>query len=396
MEALYLFAIAQTVLFNPTLTSVGTLRVYLCGVTWLVVGAAAVVRWTMTSDVVLLGANRRLAVVCWVSITAVGVHLLLVGPQVYTAGSFIRLLYAPLGVFCALAVYERIDRILDITVGLVGLECVILVLSRLGSPVDLSNRLNPASLGGRNAFGAFLMVLIVLRVSLWAYTRRRPPWYVLAGLGSSLVALVLTLARSPVLGLVVGLGAISVSALRRRGVTGRSLRAGAVIAAVLSPVLSQPAARKRLTSLSLDNSSGRNDIWGTALDLFRRSPIVGHGFGSFNVTSPNIIEDFVSSAKYGPVTPGVAQPTSSAHNVLLQVMAEGGLIGLAIVSWSVYYLLRACWHAVLVPVTLAILVDSMFDTFPYVVQMSWVLGLVFATGLQRRSSEEAVEASPLG
>jgi O-antigen ligase len=388
VEGLYVCAVAQTVLFNPVLLTVGSLRLYACGVTWVVVGFASALLWLVTDDEVLRSANTRLAIVVWVALAAIGVQLLVMGLQVFTVGSLIRLLYAPLGVFAAFAVYRRIERILDITLGLVGLECVLLVLPRLGAPVDLSNRLNPAALGGRNDFGAFLMTLIVLRISIWAYTRQRPPLYVLGGLGSSLIALIFTLARSPLLGLVVGLVCVSLSSMWRRGITGRSLRSAGIVVAVVSPVLFQPAPRERLTSASLANSSGRSDLWDAALELFSRRPVFGHGFGSYNVTSPHVIEDFVTSAKFGPVIPGLGQPTSSAHNVVLQVLAEGGIVGMAVVSWCVAYLLRGCWHALLLPVVVAIFVDSLFDTFAYVVQVSWVLGLVFAIGLRYRSPDD--------
>lgn len=387
-EAIYLLAVAQTLLLNPVLARFGTLSVYASSITWLIVGVVALMHWTATRDEVLLAANRRLVVVTWVAVTAVAVQILLLGMQVYTVGSLMRLLYAPLGILAAFAVYRRIEAILDVTVGLVGLECLLLILPRVRGPLDLSNRLSPASLGGRNAFGALLMVLIVLRISLWAHTRDRPPWYVLTGLAAALVAMVMTLARSPVLGLVAGLLTLALSALRRRGITGRSLRSAAIVGALLSPLLSRGAARERLTSLSLENSSGRSDIWEAALDMFRRRPVFGHGFGSFNATSPHIIEDFVTANESGSFDPLVGQPTSSAHNVILQVLAEGGILGLAIVGWCLYYLLHGCWHRVLLPVMAAIFVDSLFDTFAYVIQMSWILGLVFATGLKLRSADD--------
>ena len=394
MEFLYLAAAAQTVLFNPTLLSVGSLRVYLCGITWPAVGLAALVHWAWTTDETLLSANRRLVVACWGCLAAVAIQILLLGIQVFTVASLVRLLYAPLGVFAAFAVYRRIDRLIDVIVGLVGLECAVLVLPRLRSPIALATRLDPASLGGRNVFGAFLMTLIVLRVSMWAYTRERPPWYVLAGLASALVALLLTFARSPVIGLIGGLIAISISSMRRRGITGRSLRSACAIVVLASPLLTQAALRDRLTSLSPAQASGRSEIWTVAWRFFRERPLFGHGFGSFTTTSRNIVEDFVTSAKYGPAQPGAPQPTSSAHNMVLQVLAEGGIVGMAIVAWSVGYLLQTTWHAVIMPVLVALFIDSLFDTFAYVVQVSWVLGPVFAAGLLFRSAEQSEQESP--
>lgn len=395
MEFLYLAAAGQTVLFNPTLLSVGSLRVYLCGITWAAVGGAAVVHWAWTTDEVLLNANRRLVVACWACMAAIAVQMVMLGVQVFTAGSLARLLYAPLGIFAAFAVYRRIDRLIDVIIGMVGLECALLVLPRLGGTIALATRLDPAPLGGRNVFGSFLMTLIVLRVSMWAYTRERPPWYVLVALVWALIALLLTLTRSPVLGLVGGLAVVSISSLRRRGITGRSLRSTGVVLVLASPLLTQRAVRDRLTSLGITEASGRSDIWSVAWRFFRDSPVLGRGFGSFTATSRNIVEDFVTAAKYGPAQPGVPQPTSSAHNMILQVLAEGGIVGFAIVAWSTGYLLRTTWHAVILPVLVALFIDSLFATFAYVVQVSWVLGPVFAAGLMFRSLEQSEQESPL-
>lgn len=385
LELAYVAGVAQTVLFNPVIATVGTLRVYANGLTWAALGVAALVRWIRSPDRLLNGACRSLVVVSWASITAIVLQLVVLGVQQYTVGSIVRLLYVPLGVVAAFAVYRRIDDILDLVVGVVGLKCALLLATVAQGPIDLANRLNPASLGGRNTFAAFLMTLIVLRVSVWAYTGRRPPRYVLGGLAVAMIAMVLTLTRSPVIGLLLGLLAISVAALRRRGhLTGRSLRWSAAAALVLSPVLAQGATRQRFSSLSLSESSGRNDIWSAASQSFAESPFVGHGFGSFDFSSRNIVEDFVSANKFGPANPGVAHHTSSAHNIVWQVLVEGGVIGFAIVAWCVWYLCRRCWHPVILPALLALLADAMFQTIPYVVQTSWVLGIVFAVGLHFR------------
>ncbi len=388
LELAYLGAAAQTVLFNPVVGAVGTLRVYANGLTWAIVGVAALVRCLLSRDPVLLGACRALIVACWVSITAIVFQVLVLGVQQYTIGSLVRLLYLPVGIVAALSVYRRIEDILDLVVGLVGLKCALLLATMARAPIDLANRLNPASLGGRNTFAAFLMALVVLRVSVWASTGRRPPWFVLGGLAMAMIAMVLTLTRSPVIGLVLGLATISLSALRRRGhLTGRSLRWGGAAAVLLSPVMAQGATRQRFSSLSLSESSGRNDIWSAASQSFADSPFVGHGFGSFDFTSRNIVEDYVTADKFGPPDPSIAHPTSSTHNIVWQLLAEGGVVGLAIVAWCAWYLTRRCWHPVVLPVLLALLADAMFQTIPYVVQTSWVLGLVFAVGLRFRHAE---------
>lgn len=387
LELLYLGAAAQTVLFNPVIGAVGTLRVYANGLSWAIVATFAAVRCVRSRDRVLLGASLALLVATWAAVTAIVFQMLFMGIQLYSVGSFVRMLYVPLGILSGLAVYRRIDRILDIVIVIVGLECLILLFGSLGGPVDLTNRLNPASLGGRTTLGAFLMTLIILRASVWSYRERRPRASVLVSMAAALAAMILTLTRSSLIGLLVGLAVLSVTGLRRRGhLTGATLRRSGIAALLSLPAWMNPAVRQRFTSLSLSKSSGRDEIWRASANRFAESPVVGHGFGSFDYASRALVEDFVTAAKFGPSDPTVANHTSSTHNLVWQVLVEGGLVGLIVVTWSIWYFIRRCWHPILLPVLLALLADGMFQTIPYVVQTSWILGLVFGLSLLYRHS----------
>jgi tetratricopeptide (TPR) repeat protein len=74
--------------------------------------------------------------------------------------------------------------------------------------------------------------------------------------------------------------------------------------------------------------SGRFTIWGNALRVFLSSPIWGNGPSSMRVLY----------AVEAGVPPGFA--ASHAHNILLQIGGELGVIGLALVFWCVLLLLR--------------------------------------------------------
>lgn len=78
-------------------------------------------------------------------------------------------------------------------------------------------------------------------------------------------------------------------------------------------------------------STARSSIWKPAWTIFLRSPIWGHGPGSFSVLF----------AQEKGLPPGFA--TSHAHNILLQICVEGGVLGLLLalllasfVAWSFY------------------------------------------------------------
>ena len=75
-------------------------------------------------------------------------------------------------------------------------------------------------------------------------------------------------------------------------------------------------------------ASARSGIWGPAWSIFTSSPLWGHGPGSFSV----------HYAAETQIPPGFA--TSHAHNILLQIGTEMGIMGLAVVLWIAVTILR--------------------------------------------------------
>jgi Flp pilus assembly protein TadD len=76
-------------------------------------------------------------------------------------------------------------------------------------------------------------------------------------------------------------------------------------------------------------STARTGIWKPAWTIFLRSPIWGHGPGSFSVLY----------AQEKGLPPGFA--TSHAHNILLQIGVENGALGLVLGAAVAVYVLRA-------------------------------------------------------
>ncbi|MGH9163901.1 MAG: hypothetical protein ACRDZW_00075, partial [Acidimicrobiales bacterium] len=118
-----------------------------------------------------------------------------------------------------------------------------------------------------------------------------------------------------------------------------------------------------------------------AWDGFRQKPLAGNGFGSYESFSESVV-DLTQPLVVGGVT-------YSAHSVPLQILYEWGLAGLLLAAWASWLVVRRCWNAVLAPVAVAAAVVAVFETFQYVVQVSWVAGLALAIGLNFRLTAAA-------
>lgn len=85
----------------------------------------------------------------------------------------------------------------------------------------------------------------------------------------------------------------------------------------LEPVL------ERFFNIDQDLAQGRGPLWNATIAMGLERPIFGHGWGSFETMIP----------AYRPRPTGLYY--DHAHNEYLEVFAETGIIGLAVVSWLV-------------------------------------------------------------
>ncbi len=76
-------------------------------------------------------------------------------------------------------------------------------------------------------------------------------------------------------------------------------------------------------------ATSRSKIWGAAWNVFRSSPIWGHGASAFPIRF----------ARENQIPPGFA--TSHAHNLVLQIAAENGIIGLLVAFAAFVLIVRA-------------------------------------------------------
>ncbi len=110
-----------------------------------------------------------------------------------------------------------------------------------------------------------------------------------------------------------------------------------------NPSWQNHAYRARLVALArieklADKSSGRFDLYHKAYGMIRERPLLGHGVGSFYLSSP----------RYAKIGDFYADTPNFAHNVFLQIAAEQGVLVAALfaglVGWTLWRGVRA-WQA---------------------------------------------------
>jgi O-antigen ligase len=133
------------------------------------------------------------------------------------------------------------------------------------------------------------------------------------------------------------LAALVVSRGQRRRILGLVALAVAVGGIV---VAAHPGALTRITNFG-GGTSGRSDIWHAAEKVFEAHPIVGVGLQNFEIVEPK------QELSIGTVTriQYIAETPLFAHNTYLQLLAEDGIVGLAIFLIVVLTSLRASWMA---------------------------------------------------
>jgi putative inorganic carbon (hco3(-)) transporter len=192
---------------------------------------------------------------------------------------------------------------------------------------------------------ASLLVSGIVLASALVIIRSVPTVVRIIALGSVLillVALIDTVSR----GGMIGLGAALLTGIVFAG-RGRRL---ALIAITLVMILSvvgyyasvaSPAARERITSVQ--SGSGRVDIWTVGWRIVKAHPVDGIGIGNFANSTKNYLFE-----------PGLVQYSAfivdepkAAHNAYLEILAEVGVIGLALFLGIVAFLVscgvRAAW-----------------------------------------------------
>jgi O-antigen ligase len=160
-------------------------------------------------------------------------------------------------------------------------------------------------------FGRFLALVMILLAAVLLYSaRRRRQLEAVAALAVLWAGLVLTLSRSSLAALLVGLGILG--SMRWRA---RPILALAVVVAVAGVVAVVVSPNTFGLNQGLNGaSSGRAGLVGGGVQLFGERPLWGYGSGSF-------------STEYHRIHPASAQSLSASHTIPVTIAAEQGLIG---------------------------------------------------------------------
>lgn len=178
------------------------------------------------------------------------------------------------------------------------------------------------------------MVLSALSGGMVTQKRRGPTMVLFLLLyGASMGCAGLTGSRTAFVGAIVGSALLLIAhLLRRRGRYGLTVMGGVGLLLAMLAVAGM-AALQRLANLPAD-AVKRSEIWAHYLDLARQAGPFGNGLGSFAQVSAAHLPPNVMATDLWYV--------NAAHNVLLQMTIEGGLLypvlvgaGLALILWQI-------------------------------------------------------------
>ncbi len=160
-------------------------------------------------------------------------------------------------------------------------------------------------------YGRFLaLVMISLAAVLLYVPRRREQLMAAAALAVLWAGLVLTLSRSSLAALLVGLAVLG--AMRWRA---RPILIGAIVVIALGgAALAISPKTFGLNQGANGATSGRANLVTGGLRLFAREPAWGNGSGSFEV-------------RYRSLHPGTTTTLTASHTIAITIAAEQGLIG---------------------------------------------------------------------
>jgi putative inorganic carbon (hco3(-)) transporter len=181
-----------------------------------------------------------------------------------------------------------------------------------------------------NIFGRFLALVMILLGAVILYARRQRTQVVtIVVLAILWAALVLTLSRSSLGALLVGLGTLA--ALRWR--VGRAVFIAAGVVALAAAAIAISPTTFGLNQGLNGASSGRPGLVSGGIDLFAARPLWGYGSGSFET-------------EFSAHHHQIGQTLSASHTIPITIAAEQGLIGelvyIALVLAALVVLLQRC------------------------------------------------------
>jgi O-antigen ligase len=188
------------------------------------------------------------------------------------------------------------------------------------------NRL-AGTIGDPNQLAAVLVAGLILGIAAAIVAKHRPlaRLVLIAAASVCLIGVLLTVSRGGLIALGAALVAAVVFARKRRVLVASLVGLLVVAATAYFLYFAPPAARERIEAA--DGGSGRTDIWKVGGRMVEANLVAGVGAGNFAT----------SSIHYLLVEPGsiendtyIVDEPKVAHNIYLEVLAELGVVGLAL------------------------------------------------------------------
>lgn len=177
-----------------------------------------------------------------------------------------------------------------------------------------------------NELAAVLVAGMVLAGALAMTSRETPGIAFAATLATAICAagIVLTLSRGGLIATGIALAVSPLVAGRWRGEVTTVAAAAAVCVVAFFAIFAPQAGKDRVTSLG--SGTGRTDIWKVGWRMVEDKPVTGVGSGNFQTSSVHYLVEpgVINSNDFFVFRPKVA------HNTYLHVLAELGVVGLAL------------------------------------------------------------------
>ncbi|NIM02887.1 tetratricopeptide repeat protein [bacterium] len=204
-----------------------------------------------------------------------------------------------------------------------------------------------STFGNPNFMASFLMLILPLIAVLAVYEKVSLKKLFLGGLfGANFFGLLVTRTRSAWLGLFVALiFVIFYLLVYQRTLILRNKRWLLLLVALLFVVMLYPVRaggerKVRMVKVAWDKVKSVTDfkqmayvqrflIWEAAYSMFKESPLLGHGWGNFEIIYPFHQGKFLKIEQYSPFR----THANNAHNEILEVVSQIGIVGLGIYIW---------------------------------------------------------------
>jgi tetratricopeptide (TPR) repeat protein len=199
--------------------------------------------------------------------------------------------------------------------------------------VDPYGQRSISTFGNPNFLSAYLIVVIFWITGNIFTGKRKGLWFFMLVL--NLFGLGITMTRSSFLGLLAGLlilGYFLIKKFKRYVLLiAVAVFAGGIIFSVLSPQFSE----RIKSSLSIKKMGSaltqRLLIWESSYNMFADTPLLGRGWGNFEIFYPFYQGKLMEKEPYR----NLRTHANNAHNILFELLAQVGIIGTGIYIWLI-------------------------------------------------------------